>query len=78
MPRLVRMTHNGPIKIEPQTKPVWVCACGLSKTFPICDGTHKGCPAAETDPSKLYVYDATRTKIIETRPDGEQHGGAGI
>lgn len=69
MPRLVRMHLNGPIKIEPQLKPIWVCGCGLSKTFPICDGTHKGCAASEPDPKTLYVYDAQRNTIVETRPD---------
>ena len=69
MPRLVRFTHTGPIKIEPSDKPIWVCACGLSRTFPICDGTHKGCRQTETDPAAMYVYDADRRTIIETRPD---------
>ncbi len=69
MPRLVRITHNGPIKIEPQAKPVWICACGLSQTYPICDGTHKTCPQVEQDPKMLYVYDASRKHVVETRPD---------
>lgn len=69
MPRLVRMTLNGPIKIEPREKPVWVCGCGLSQTFPICDGAHKGCPDREKDPSALYVYDAERKRVVEQRVD---------
>jgi CDGSH-type Zn-finger protein len=69
MPRLVRMHLNGPIKIEPRDKPVFVCGCGLSRTFPICDGTHKACRATETDPKALYVYDPDRRTIVETRED---------
>lgn len=69
MPRLVRITHTGPIKIEPQTKAIFVCACGLSRTYPICDGTHKACREVETDPTVLYVYDNDRRSVIETRPD---------
>jgi CDGSH-type Zn-finger protein len=69
MPRLIRLTHTSPIKLEPSDKPTWVCACGLSRNFPLCDGTHKTCRAAETDPNALYVYDADRKAIIETRRD---------
>lgn len=67
MPRLVRLTHTGPIKVEPSDKPIWVCACGLSRTFPFCDGTHKACREREPDPAALYVYDNDRTAIVETR-----------
>jgi len=69
MPRLVRLTLNGPIKLEPREKPYWACGCGLSQTFPICDGTHKSCPQREPDPNALYVYDTDRKNVIETRSD---------
>ena len=69
MPRLIRITHTGPIKIEPSLKPIWVCACALSRTYPICDGTHKACAQTEPDPGALYVYDADRRVIVETRAD---------
>jgi CDGSH-type Zn-finger protein len=68
MARLIRLEGTGPIKIEPQAKPIWVCACGLSKTFPICDGTHKTCVATE-QAGMLHVYDAARQTVVETRPD---------
>ena len=67
MPRLIRHDAEGPIKIEPQDKPVFVCACGLSKNFPFCDGAHKGCKG-ET-PGVVSVYDAQREKVIEERAD---------
>ncbi|HVU63653.1 MAG TPA: CDGSH iron-sulfur domain-containing protein [Phycisphaerales bacterium] len=69
MPRLVRLTATGSIKIGPTDKPISICACGLSRTFPICDGTHKQARLAETDPNALYVYDPDRRTIIETRVD---------
>jgi CDGSH-type Zn-finger protein len=67
MPRMIRHDLNQPIKIEPQDKPVWVCACGLSKNLPHCDGSHKVC-AAEND-STLYVYNASRDTVVEERSD---------
>ena len=41
MPRLVEFEATGPIQIEPQEKPVFICA--VTKKFPFCDGTHKAC-----------------------------------
>ena len=78
MARMVRREATGPIKIEaaPGTlgpdgappKPIWICACGLSQTFPFCDGTHKACRAAE-QPGILYVYDRDNKTVVEERPD---------
>lgn len=67
MARLVRHEADGPVKIEPQEKPIFVCACGLSQTFPICDGSHKGC-RGET-PGTLFVYDKDRRTVVEERED---------
>lgn len=67
MPRLVRLTQATPVKLEPRDKPYFVCACGLSRTFPLCDGSHKKLPATEPDPGTLYVYDKDRVNITEHR-----------
>ncbi|MBC7834798.1 MAG: CDGSH iron-sulfur domain-containing protein [Phycisphaerales bacterium] len=71
MARLVRREHSGPIKIDPKTldpeKLISICACGLSKNFPFCDGAHKGCRSEQ--PGTLYVYDAQNQQVVETRPD---------
>lgn len=69
MPRLVRLTATSPRKIEPSEKAVFVCACGLSQNFPICDGSHKACRETEPDASVLYIYDADRKLIVDRRPD---------
>lgn len=74
MPRIVRLTATKPVKIEPQEKPVWVCACGLSQTFPVCDGSHKRCPVTEPDASATYVYDDARANIVQVR---REEGGDG-
>jgi len=67
MARLVRLTATGPIKIEPQTKPIFVCACGLTQTPPFCDGHHKKC--AQELPGKLYLYDERGDEIVDVRDD---------
>jgi len=67
MPRLVRFEADGPVRIDPQDKPVFVCGCGLTKNFPMCDGSHKACKSEEN--GTLYVYDAERERVVETRPD---------
>ena len=72
MARMVRLTELKPAKIEvkdiPVGKPLSICTCGLSQKYPICDGTHKTVRDKEK-PGVLYVYDATRTRVVEERPD---------
>ncbi|MEQ8845568.1 MAG: CDGSH iron-sulfur domain-containing protein [Phycisphaerales bacterium] len=55
MARRITLSGTGPIRIDPQDKPVFVCGCGLTGNFPFCDGTHKTCKDEED--GKVYEYD---------------------
>lgn len=55
MARLIRHDATGPHEIKPSDKSTWICMCGLSQDYPLCDGTHKLCRQQE-DESKLYKY----------------------
>lgn len=55
MARRITLNATGPIRIDPQDKPVFVCGCGLTSNFPFCDGTHKTCKDEEE--GRVYEYD---------------------
>ncbi|MEO0512417.1 MAG: CDGSH iron-sulfur domain-containing protein [Planctomycetota bacterium] len=69
MPRIIEISAKGPVRIEPQEKPVFVCACGLTKNPPFCDGSHKPCGSEQNDKVYRYYPDGTRD-VVETRPAG--------
>ncbi|GBC84913.1 hypothetical protein HRbin11_01349 [bacterium HR11] len=58
MARLVRHDRKRPYVLKPedvQQWPIYLCACGLSKNKPFCDGSHKR--TRDEEPGELYVYD---------------------
>lgn len=66
MARIVRHVATAPVKIEPSDKPAFVCACGLTKNFPYCDGSHK-VARAEAE-GTLHVYGEDR-QPLSSGPD---------
>lgn len=59
MARLIRIEHDRPFRISPEDFPkdgksIWICGCGLTRTWPYCDKSHGACDTEEA--GKTYVY----------------------
>lgn len=67
MARVIVNEHTGPYRIDPENfpkdKPIFICACGLSKNMPYCDGTHKACRNEEEGKVYEYLPDGTRREV---------------
>ena len=65
MARLVPNSATGPIKVDPQEKAVYICACGLSQNAPYCDGSHSMGRKQEADDTKVYQYDTDLKTVVK-------------
>jgi CDGSH iron-sulfur domain-containing protein 3 len=71
MARLVKHTATGPLEVKPSDKSVWICMCGLSKTYPFCDGHHKLARQHEKE-GKIYAYTSDQpTEVSDPCPTRE-------
>lgn len=53
-----------PAVIELQPGEYWWCACGLSKSQPMCDGSHRGSGMA---PKKITIEKAGRVALCQCK-----------
>ncbi|MFI5382107.1 MAG: CDGSH iron-sulfur domain-containing protein [Tepidisphaerales bacterium] len=67
MARPIRCDATGPSEVKLQTGSLWICACGLSQTWPYCDGCHK--KTAAEPPGKLHLHDKKRQRVLRTITD---------
>lgn len=70
MARLVKRTGTAPHKLEVGGETRWICACGLSKNQPFCDGSHRAL-GTSVEGDDLYWYDAEgkRHAVADALPD---------
>ena len=62
MARIIKIKATGPAYITCGTETKKICMCGLSKTKPICDGSHS--ITELEDPNKVYAYiDGKRIEV---------------
>jgi CDGSH-type Zn-finger protein len=65
MARMIRHERNLPYEIPEGTElPLYICACGLSKNKPFCDGSHRR--TKDEAAGETYVYDENaRVPVIK-------------
>ena len=74
MARIVRHERNSPYEVAEGTElPIYICACGLSKNKPFCDGSHK--KTRDENPADVYLYDDTGRARVKNEYSAKASGG---
>jgi CDGSH-type Zn-finger protein len=65
MARMVKHERNLPYEVPEGTElPLYICACGLSKNKPFCDGSHR--KTKDENAADVYVYDDSgRVQVVK-------------
>jgi CDGSH-type Zn-finger protein len=79
MTRLVELDETGPRRLDPsdiddEKGDVAVCQCGLSASFPFCDGSHRR--TRGEDEGTTYVYEDGERRAVERVVTAENGDGA--
>ena len=60
--RVILHTAKRPYEYKtPSGESVWICMCGLSDTYPICNGKHR--LVRDEDEGSVYIYDQTGNRL---------------
>ena len=66
--RLIANPRQGPLPIAKDSvagDTLYVCGCGLSTQYPLCDGSHRA--ARDEEPGALYHYGRGDGGLVRTR-----------
>lgn len=75
MSRIIVKTAQKPFELKPSKSMVKICMCGLSKTQPFCDTSHK--KTQDEEKNHIYSYDEKGTRQDLTAGDEAATGCCG-
>ncbi|MEQ9411302.1 MAG: hypothetical protein RIK87_26550, partial [Fuerstiella sp.] len=64
MARAVVFNETSPVQVSLSQRPIWICRCGLTNSFPQCDGSHD--VARRECPGVIYRYRNATLNVAST------------